>query len=305
MASSLRELRQRRKSVTTTKKITRAMELIAASRIVKAQQAVRSALPYTRELTKAVSALATIHDVEHPLLDDVEQPKRAAILLVTSDRGLAGAYSTNVIKAGEQLNAKLTGEGQEVLHFITGQKGVAYFDFRNRGIEQSWTGFSDRPSYADAREIADVLLQRFLRPTEEGGVDEIHLVYTRFKSMLTQTAVAIRLLPLVVTDAPGNGNGNGNGEVLPFYDFEPDAATVLDALLPLYVANRIHTALLQASASELASRQRAMKSATDNAESLIQQLTREANQARQAEITQEITEIVGGASALAETAGNE
>ena len=279
------------------------MELIAASRIVKAQQAVRAALPYTRELVKAVSALATIHDVDHPLLEDVEQPKRSAILLLTSDRGLAGAYSTNAIKACEQLTAKLHADGQEVVQYISGQKGVGYYEFRHREIEQSWTGFSDRPTYAEARELADVLLEKFLRPTEEGGVDQLHLVFTRFVSMLTQTAVAVRLLPLVVADAPGNGDDDD--DVLPFYDFEPDAATVLDSLLPLYIANRIHTALLQASASELASRQRAMKSATDNAESLIQQLTREANQARQAEITQEITEIVGGASALAESAGNE
>lgn len=285
------------------------MELIAASRIVKAQQAVRAATPYTRELTKAVSALASVRDLEHPLLTDVEQPRRSAILLITSDRGLAGAYSTNVIKAGEQLHAKLAAEGQEVVQYITGQKGVAYFDFRHREVEQSWTGFSDRPQYSDARMIADVLMEKFLTPYELGGVDQLHVVTTRFVSMLTQTAVAVRLLPLVIEDAPaggGDGNGHGNGhELLPYYDFEPDVNTVLDALLPLYVANRVHTALLQASASELASRQRAMKSATDNAETLIQDLTREANQARQAEITQEITEIVGGASALAESAGNE
>ena len=285
------------------------MELVAASRILKAQQAVRAATPYTRELTKAVSALASVHDLEHPLLTHVENPKRSAILLITSDRGLAGAYSTNVIKAGEQLHAKLAAEGQEVVQYVTGQKGVAYFDFRKRPIQESWTGFSDRPQYGHAREIADVLLEKFLLPTEEGGVDQLHIVSTRFVSMLTQTATAVRLLPLVVEDASSNGrndNGHGNGtEPLPYYDFEPDAATVLDELLPMFVANRIHTALLQSSASELASRQRAMKSATDNAESLIEDLTREANQARQAEITQEITEIVGGASALAESAGNE
>lgn len=299
MGSSLRELRERRRSVSTTKKITRAMELIAASRIIKAQNAARAALPYTRELVRAVSALASVHDIEHPLLVDVEQPKRSAILLVTSDRGLAGAYSANVIKAAEQLHAKLTAEGQEVVMYITGQKGVAYYDFRRRPVQQSWTGFSDRPTYDNAREISKVLLDQFLRPTEEGGVDQLHVVYTRFVSMLTQTAAAVRLLPLVVEDAPA-GPDRGSEELNPFYDFEPDAETVLDALLPLFVANRIHSALLQSAASELASRQRAMKSATDNAQSLIEQLTREANQARQAEITQEITEIVGGASALSE-----
>jgi len=299
MGSSLRELRERRRSVSTTKKITRAMELIAASRIIKAQNAARAALPYTRELVRAVSALASVHDIEHPLLVDVEQPKRSAILLVTSDRGLAGAYSANVIKAAEQLHAKLTAEGQEVVMYITGQKGVAYYDFRRRPVQQSWTGFSDRPTYDNAREISKVLLDQFLRPTEDGGVDQLHVVYTRFVSMLTQTVAAVRLLPLVVEDAPV-GPDQASEELNPFYDFEPDAETVLDALLPLFVANRIHSALLQSAASELASRQRAMKSATDNAQSLIEQLTREANQARQAEITQEITEIVGGASALSE-----
>ena len=280
------------------------MELVAASRILKAQQAVRAATPYTRELTKAVSALASVHDLEHPLLTHVENPKRSAILLITSDRGLAGAYSTNVIKAGEQLHAKLAAEGQEVVQYVTGQKGVAYLDFRHREVEQKWTGFSDRPQYSDARAIADVLLEKFLLDTEQGGVDQLHIVNTAFVSMLTQTANARRLLPLVVTDAAAPVDPQPD-EVIPYYDFEPNAKEVLDRLLPLFVANRIHTALLQSAASELASRQRAMKSATDNAQTLIEQLTREANQARQAEITQEITEIVGGASALSESAGNE
>lgn len=299
MAGSLRELRQRRKSVMTTKKITRAMELIAASRIIKAQNAARAALPYTRELLQAVSALASIRDIQHPLLKDNPNPKRSAILLVTSDRGLAGAYSANVIKAAEQLRTRLVGEGQDVEMFITGQKGVAYYEFRGRPIERSWTGFSDRPTYAHAREISKELLAKFLKSSDEGGVDQLHVVTTRFVSMLTQTAIAVRLLPLVVEDAPVDPDP-ASEELHPFYHFEPDPDTVLDALLPLFVANRIHSALLQAAASELASRQRAMKSATDNAQGLIEQLTRQANQARQAEITQEITEIVGGAAALAE-----
>ena len=308
MASSLRELRERRRSVQTTRKITRAMELIAASRIVKAQATARAAVPYTQELTRAVSALASAHhDIDHPLLVDVEKPKRSAMLLITSDRGLAGAYSANAIKEAEQLHAKLIGEGQEVVQYITGNKGLAYFDFRRRKIEQSWTGFSDRPEYRHSREIADVLLEKFLTPTEEGGVDQIHIVTTRFVSMLTQTVVTRRLLPLVVeeADAPEPRDIDQDGtvhDIHPFYHFEPNAKEVLDKLLPLFIANRIHTALLMSAASELASRQRAMKSATDNADTLIEKLTRESNQARQAEITQEITEIVGGASALSETA---
>ncbi|MGV8847178.1 F0F1 ATP synthase subunit gamma [Tessaracoccus sp.] len=303
MASSLRELRERRRSVSTTKKITRAMELIAASRIIKAQQAARSAMPYTLALTHAVSALATHADVVHPLLEDRQPARRSAMLLITGDRGLAGAYSANVIKASEQLHATLVKEeGQECVQYITGTKGVSYFDFRDRTVEQSWTGFSDAPKYAHAKEISDVLIKRFLLPYEEGGVDQIHVVGTRFVSMLTQQASAVRLLPLVVEDSEDEPV---NGEIIPFYAFEPNASAVLDQLLPMYVANRVYTALLQSSASELASRQRAMKSATDNAQDLIERLTREANQARQAEITQEISEIVGGAAALSESAGNE
>ncbi len=289
--------------MSTTQKITRAMEMIAASRIIKAQRAARAAVPYTRALTHAVSALATHEEVEHPMLTDHQPPRRSAMLLITGDRGLAGAYSANVIKAAEQLHAKLVKEeGQENLQYITGTKGVSYFDFRDRHVEQSWTGFSDAPRYAHAKEISDVLIERFLLPYEEGGVDQIHIVATRFVSTLTQQPVALRLLPLVVEESDDTPV---NGDIIPFYTFEPSAKDVLDQLLPMYVANRVFAALLQSSASELASRQRAMKSATDNAQDLIETLTREANQARQAEITQEISEIVGGAAALAESAGNE
>ncbi len=284
--------------MTTTQKITRAMEMIAASRIIKAQRNVRSAVPYTRALTHAVSALATLGEVEHPLLVDHRPPRRSAMLLITSDRGLAGAYSANVIKAAEKLHATLLRDGQECVQYLTGSKGVSYFDFRDRHVEQSWTGFSDAPQYAHAKEISEVLRERFLRPYEEGGVDQIHVVTTRFVSTLTQQPVALRLLPLVVEESEETPV---NGDVIPFYSFEPSAKNVLDQLLPLYVTNRIFTALLQSAASELASRQRAMKSATDNAQDLIESLTREANQARQAEITQEISEIVGGAVALSES----
>ena len=303
MASSLRELRQRRNSVATTKKITRAMELIAASRIVKAQQAVRAALPYADALVHAVSALATYsHVLEHPLLRDVEPP-RSAVLVITGDRGLAGAYSANVIRIAEQLRAKLLDEGQECLIYATGNKGVSYYDFRHRPVEQSWTGFSIAPQYSHAKEISDVLIERFLRPYEDGGVDQLHVVATRFMTMLTQEAVTLRLLPLAVEES--DEPASSGDAVLPHYAFEPTPEAVLDRVLPMYVANRIQSMLLQSSASELASRQRAMKSATDNAQQLIERLTREANQARQSEITQEISEIVGGAAALAESAGSE
>jgi F-type H+-transporting ATPase subunit gamma len=297
MPASLRQLRQRRTSVTTIKKVTRAMELIAASRIIKAQQRAKSAAPYARELTRAVSAVATFSNVDHPLTTEAENPTRAAVLLITSDRGLAGAYSSSVIKEGEQLNQMLRQANKEALPFLTGRKAIAFYGFRRRTVAAKWEGFSDAPTYAHAREIADALIAAFRTPTEEGGVDEIHLVFTRFVSMLTQRVEVIRMLPLEVVEGE---EPPPSDEILPLYDFEPDAETVLDELLPLYVASRIHYCLLQGAASELASRQKAMKSATDNAQQLIERLTREANQARQAEITQEISEIVGGASALAE-----
>jgi F-type H+-transporting ATPase subunit gamma len=301
MPASLRELRQRRTTVSTTKKITRAMELIAASRIIKAQQRAQAATPYARELTRSVSAVATFSNVEHPLTTEIENPQRAAVLLITSDRGLAGAYSSSVIKEGERLTQLLRDGGREVVPYISGRKAAAYYGFRRRQVAASWDGFSDAPTYRHAREIADALIAAFLTPVEEGGVDEIHVVYTRFVTMLTQRTEVIRMLPLEVVEGTEPPEPD---ELLPLYEFEPDAATVLDELLPLYVASRIQYCLLQAAASELASRQKAMKSATDNAQQLIERLTREANQARQAEITQEISEIVGGASALAEAAAS-
>jgi F-type H+-transporting ATPase subunit gamma len=299
MPASLRELRQRRASVTTIKKVTRAMELIAASRIIKAQQRAQAAAPYARELTRAVSAVATYSNVDHPLITEPENPTRAAVLLITSDRGLAGAYSSSVIKEGEQLNQLLRESNKEPVPYLTGRKSIAFYGFRRRNVAAKWEGFSDAPTYAHAREIADTLIQAFLTPTEEGGVDEIHVIFTRFVSMLTQRVEVIRMLPLEVVEGE---EPPPSDELLPLYEFEPDAETVLDELLPLYISSRIQYCLLQGAASELASRQKAMKSATDNAEQLIERLTREANQARQAEITQEISEIVGGASALTEAA---
>src|SRR4051794_13698582 len=314
MAVSLREYRERIRSVESTKKITRAMELIAASRIIKAQQRAQAAAPYARELTRAVSAVATYSNVEHPLTIEPENPQRAAILIVTSDRGLAGAYSSSVLKEAEQLAQKLRGEGKEVELYVCGRKGVGYFNFRRRPIVQSWTGFSDQPDYDKAREVGDALIEAFLadnddgetnieRPQSNSPCDEVHVVYSRFRSMLVQEPAAVRLLPLEVVEG---GERPADHEVLPLYEFEPSAAEVLDALMPRYVQSRIYYCLLQAAASELAARQRAMKSATDNAEELIKKYTRIANQARQAGITQEISEIVGGVNALADAnAGSE
>jgi F-type H+-transporting ATPase subunit gamma len=302
MPASLRELRQRRQSVAATKKITRAMELIAASRIIKAQQAATAALPFTRELNRAVSAMATHAHVDHPLIRDAENPKRAALVMMTSDRGLAGAYSSNVIKTAQRVTERLTSDGLEVARFPIGRKAISWLAFRNLPVEASWEGFSDKPQYEQAHEIADRLIEGFLTPDDEGGFSQIYVVYTRMESMLSQVPRVRRILPLEVVEGV---EAPTDDEILPVYEFEPDAETVLDELLPLYVRNRVWFYLLQAAASQLASQQKAMKSATDNAEQLIQRLTREANQARQAEITQEISEIVGGAGALAESSESE
>lgn len=298
MAVSLREYRARIKSTESMKKITRAMELIAASRIIKAQQRAQAAAPYARELTRAVSAVATFSNVDHPLTKEEADPKRAAVLVITSDRGLAGAYSASVLKEAERLAERLRSEGKEIDLYVAGRKAEAYYRFRGRPVVQAWTGFSDQPSYEVAAEIGRTLIESFVKEQgEEGDVDEVHVVYTRFRSMLTQEPTAVRLLPLEVVEGE---EAPERSELLPLYEFEPSPERVLDALLPQYVQSRIFFALLQAAASELAARQKAMKSATDNAEELIKKYTRVANQARQAGITQEISEIVGGVNALAD-----
>ena len=298
MALSLREYRARIKSVESTKKITRAMELIAASRIIKAQQRAQQAAPYARELTRAVQALVTYSNVAHPLTTEPESADRAAILIVTSDRGLAGAYSSSVLKEAERLAERLRDEGKEVVTYLTGRKGEAYYRFRNRPVVESWTGFSDQPRYENAKAIGETLIEDFISDKDaDRHIDEVHLVYTQFRSMLVQEPHDVRMLPMEIVEGEERPTKD---EVLPLYEFEPSAQEVLDALLPKYVQSRIFFALLQASASELAARQRAMKSATDNAEELIKKYTRIANQARQAGITQEISEIVGGVNALAD-----
>jgi F-type H+-transporting ATPase subunit gamma len=304
MGAQLRVYRRRMRSVKATKKITKAMELISASRIVKAQQRVAASTPYANELTRAVSAVASYSSTNHPLTTASENPKRAAILVISADRGMAGAYSNNAIKEGEQLAALIRSRGLEVASYLVGRKAVNYYRFRNRAIAGAWSGFSDTPTYQDAKSVAEALIQAFLADaqTDKAGVDEIHIVFTEFKSMLTQNALAKRMLPLEVveSDAPVASG------LLPMYEFEPNSEVVLNALLPRYIEARIFNAMLQSAASEHAARRRAMKSATDNADELIKSLTRLANAARQAEITQEISEIVGGADALSSAnAGSE
>jgi len=298
MGAQLRVYTQKIKSAQTTKKITRAMELISASRIQKALQRVSASEPYTRAVTRAVSAVATFSNAEHLLTTEPEHVDRAAVVIFSSDRGLAGAFNTNVVKEAGELAARLRGEGKEVVHFLVGRKSVAYFNFRKRAIEKYWVGDTDSPKFELAREIAETVVAAFLKDAEDGGVDEIHIVYNRFVSRLTQSPEVVRLLPLEVVEGVEAPEDN---TVLPLYEFEPDVDTVLDALLPVYIESRIYNALLQSAAAKHAATQKAMKSASDNADKLITNYTRLKNNARQSEITQQISEIVGGADALATT----
>jgi F-type H+-transporting ATPase subunit gamma len=296
MGAQLRVYRQKIRSAQTTKKITRAMELIAASRIQKALARVQASTPYARAVTRAVSAVATYSNVSHVLTTEPEKIERAAILVFASDRGLAGAFNANVLKESEELATLLRNQGKEVVFYVVGRRAVGYFQFRKRAVEKAWTGDTDNPGFATAQEIGEELVARFVQPTPEGGVDEIHIVYNRFVSMLTQSPEVVRLLPLEVVEGVEEP---GDTTALPLYEFEPDADTVLDALLPVYIESRIFNALLQSAASKHAATQKAMKSASDNADALVRDYTRLANNARQSEITQQISEIVGGADALA------
>jgi F-type H+-transporting ATPase subunit gamma len=299
MAAQLRLVRRRISTVQSIQKITRAQELIASSRIVRAQQQMRDAEPYARELTRAVEAvISRSTNITHPFTEEPPNPTRAAVLILTSDQGFAGAFNANVLRESVRLRQTLRDRGVEPVLYVAGRKGIGWHRFRELELADSWSGFSAAPKYADAQRITTVLLEAF--EAEEGGVDEIHLVTTEFVSMLTQRPVARRLLPLEIeeTDEPSPSGP------LPSYEFEPGPVEVLDALMPQYVAARIYYAMLEAAAAELASRRRAMKAATDNAGDLIEQLTREANNARQAEITQEISEIVGGANALSGASAN-
>jgi F-type H+-transporting ATPase subunit gamma len=292
------------------RKITKAQELIATSRIAKAQQRVQAARPYTEGITNVVSALAETAALDHPLLVERENPERAAVLVVTSDRGLAGGYNANVLRRAEELFALLREQGKQPSLYVIGRKGLNYYRFRQRDIVDSWTGFSEQPSYEAAAAAARAMVDGFLHGTEfatesaaelaeELSVDEVHIVYTEFRSMLSQVAVAHRLAPIEVEYGVEEKPNHIE------YEFEPDADTLFGALLPRYLSARVFAALLESAASESASRRRAMKAATDNANELITGLTLQANRARQAQITQEISEIVGGANALAAAAGSD
>ncbi len=337
MAAQIRVLRRRIRSTQSIKKITRSQELIATSRIAKARARVNEARPYAEEMTRTLSELASNSALDHPLLVERETPHRAAVLVVTSDRGQCGGYNANVLKEAERLQSLLRDQGKEPVVYVIGRKGVSYYRFRNRPVEASWTGFSEQPAYENAAEAAQTLVAAFMAGADENtdpedersedvqGVDELHLVYTSFKNMVTQTPQARRMAPMEVEYSGGvtaavDGDGEESQESQEessssgsssqqdgpqaLYEFEPDADTLFDALLPKYIGARLYAALLESAASESANRQRAMKAATDNANELIRNLTLEANQARQAQITQEISEIVGGVDALA-SAGSE
>ncbi|HLY33108.1 MAG TPA: F0F1 ATP synthase subunit gamma [Jatrophihabitantaceae bacterium] len=310
MGAQLRVYRRRIRSVQSTRKITKAMELIAASRIAKAQARMRAARPYAEEMTRALAALGKNATLQHPMLTGVESPRRSGILLVTSDRGLAGGYNANVIKAANELAARLRGEGKDPVFYVIGRKGVGYYNFRSIPIAGSWTGFSEQPNFLDARAATDSVVGALVATSEgesngEPGIDELFVVYTRFVNSVSQT-------PTVAHVSPVKHAGDEPDEVQPDddtqgaqYEFEPAPEELIAALLPRYISARIFSALLESATSESAARRRAMKSASDNANELIRTYTRLANQARQAEITQEISEIVGGADALAATGSDE
>ena len=320
MAASLRALRRRIRSTQSTKKIFSAQELIAGARIVRAQARVEASKPYAREITRVLSALASSASLDHPLLTERENPRRAAVLVITSDRGFAGSYNVNVLRRTEELLSLLRQEGKEPVLYVVGRKGETYYSFRDREMAQTFTGFSEQPGYENAQEVGSALIEVFTAGEDDDesggagadgilGVDELHIVYTEFRSLLAQVPVAKRMAPLEVEEVEefdyerdeAESGRSGDGGAQTAYEFEPSAEALLDALLPKYVTTRIYAAMLEAAASESASRRRAMKSASDNAEELAKNLARQANQARQAEITQEISEIVGGADALVST----
>ncbi len=305
MAAQLRELRSRIKATKSIGKITKAMELIATARITKARAKVAASRPYADEITNVLSALASASsNLDHPLLVERPNAKRAAVLVITSDKGQCGGYNSNVLKATEELLTLLRQQGKEPVLYVTGNKGLSYYRFRGREVTEGWTGFSDQPGYVNASTAGELIVESFLNGADDEagnadgilGVDEIHVVYTEFVSMLTQRPTAKRVAPLEVEYTEGDEEKPEG--LLPSYEFEPSAEKLLSALLPKYINTRIFAAMLESAASELAARRTAMKAASDNANDLVNTLTREANQARQAQITQEISEIVGGANAL-------
>ena len=291
MGAKLRVVRRRIRSVQSTKKITRAMELIASSRIVRAQTRVEASRPYAEQLTKAMEDVASrSSSIDDPLLEHREHATKIGVLVITSDRGLAGAYNANVLKIAEQHLREIRAGDTEPVLYVVGKKGGGYFRFRGVPMQDSWQGFSEVPPY----EKAEVVGRQLIRDFADETIDELHCAYTDFRSAFTLRATSKRFLPI----APEEVTGTARDTVPAEYLFEPEPAEILEHLLPQYVITKVYAALLESAASENASRRRAMKAATDNADDLIKVLTRQANRARQDEITTEILEIVGGAEAL-------
>ena len=327
MGAQLRVYRRRIKTVQSTKKITKAMELIAASRIAKAQARMKAARPYAEEMTRALAALGQNATLQHPMLTGVESPQRSGILVITSDRGLAGGYNANVIRRANELAGRIRGEGKEPVFYVIGRKGAAYFAFRNVPVSGSWTGFSEQPKFLDARDATETVVGALIataagESNDAPGIDELFVVYTKFVNSVSQTPTIAQVSPVkgasedadegaIPAESDGGDGGDESGGAAgaagqqAMYEFEPEPAALIAALLPRYISARIFSALLESATSESAARRRAMKSASDNATELITTYTRLANQARQAEITQEISEIVGGADALAAAGRDE
>jgi F-type H+-transporting ATPase subunit gamma len=288
-----RALKRRVKSIQSTKKITRAMELIAATRVVKAQQRAHAARPYAEQITEVIQHLSQAGaGKEHPLLRQADSLDKVAFVVITSDRGLAGAYNTSVIRAAERDLQGAQNDGADYSLVLIGKKAASYFAFRNYRIDAAFTDMSDTPRYEDARRVAEVVIDAFV----DGDVDQVRLVYTRFLSAASQRVVVRRFMPLQAVEAV-----EADGGLSADYEYEPSPGEIFDRLLPRYVEARLFAAMLDAAASEHAARQRAMKSATDNAEELETKLSRAMNRARQDAITSEIMEIVGGAEAMSKS----
>ncbi|VEI13766.1 F0F1 ATP synthase subunit gamma [Trueperella bialowiezensis] len=292
MAGEQRKYKAKIRATETLEKVFSAMELIAASRVGAARERALGQDPYTRALTESIATVASHADEQHPLLNERHDTNRVILLIVTSDRGMAGAYSASVLREADRLREELEAQGKEPLLYVYGRRGVSYYKFRGVELAGEWIGESEKPRGDTAHTIAQEFLRLFLAEPEDGGISEVHVVYTRFENMIRQTVETRRMLPLVVVD------GDDEPGEEPLYEFEPSAQELFDALLPMYVDQRIYSVLLLSAASELASRQQAMHAATENAQELIEDYTRLANNARQAEITTEITEIISGADSL-------
>ncbi|WEV59293.1 F0F1 ATP synthase subunit gamma [Bifidobacterium sp. ESL0728] len=326
MASQL-GLKSRIASTTSLGKIFNAQEMIASSHIAKARTVALNAKPYSDAIFDAVQALAAHTDIDHPIVKSTEKNPRVAVLALTSDRGMAGAYTSSIIRETESLLGRLDKAGKEPLLYVFGRRGVSYYRYRNREIAATWEGNSDQPGAEIAREISDRLLDDYMKPAAQGGVSELYIIFTEFVNMVVQKVRVLRMLPVELVrnndrkaesaaGAKQGGNADAgvksttgqtgadaapaaqDSDTTPLYAFEPSVDKVLDAILPKYVQSRIHECLLTAAASETASRQNAMHTATDNANNLIDSLTRQLNASRQAAITQELTEIISSADAL-------